>query len=72
MQTPPTKNTAPQSEKPLRQPSPEAIKIAAALLLKRHQRLNPPPRTDRLTAAELTAEKELAESELRLGKSSRP
>lgn len=36
----------PQSGKPLRQPSPEAIKLAAALLLRRHQRLNPPPRTD--------------------------
>ena len=68
MQTPPTKNTAPQSEKPLRQPSPEAIKMAAALLLKRHQRLNPPPRTDRLTAADLTAETELSENELRFGK----
>lgn len=43
MQTAPKPNTTPLPEKPLRQPSPEAIKIAAALLLKRHQRLNPPP-----------------------------
>ena len=43
MQTPPKTNTTPQPETPSRKPSPEAIKMAAALLLKRHQRLNPPP-----------------------------
>ena len=38
MQTPPKTNTTPQPEKPLRQPSPEAIKMAAGLLLRLHQR----------------------------------
>ena len=41
MPTPPKTNTTPPSPPLLRQPSPEAIKIAAALLLKRHKLLTP-------------------------------
>ena len=38
MQTLPKTNATPQPAKPLRQPSPEAIKMAAGLLLRLHQR----------------------------------